>query len=67
VRLLPRFIRCHAQSATEDLDPKAQRLVAPLVQSHDSQLQQVATFEHQVTGVTVAGRCRALSPTDAVR
>ncbi|MGY4508746.1 sugar lactone lactonase YvrE [Bradyrhizobium sp. USDA 3650] len=44
----------HAQSATEDIKSKAQRLVAPLVESRDSRLQSVATFEHQVTGVTVA-------------
>ena len=44
----------HAQSATEDIKAKAQRLVAPLVESRDSRLQSVATFEHQVTGVTVA-------------
>jgi sugar lactone lactonase YvrE len=43
----------HAQSPTEDLKAKAQRLVAPLVQSHDGRLQAVATFDHQVTGVTV--------------
>jgi sugar lactone lactonase YvrE len=44
----------HAQSPTEDLKAKAQRLVAPLVDSHDNRLQLVATFDHQVTGVTVA-------------
>src|SRR3954468_17594683 len=44
----------HAQSATEDIKSKAQRLVAPLVESRDSRLQAVATFDHQVTGVTVA-------------
>jgi hypothetical protein len=44
----------HAQSATEDIKSKAQRLVAPLVESRDSRLQSVATFDHQVTGVTVA-------------
>src|SRR3954471_6378879 len=44
----------HAQSATGDIKSKAQRLVAPLVESRDSRLQSVATFDHQVTGVTVA-------------
>src|SRR3954467_483347 len=44
----------HAQSATEDIKAKAQRLVAPLVENRDSRLQSVATFDHQVTGVTVA-------------
>src|SRR4051794_7640628 len=44
----------HAQSPTEDLKAKAQRLVAPLVQSRDTRLQVVAAFDHQVTGVTVA-------------
>src|SRR4051812_38826946 len=44
----------HAQSATEDIKAKAQRLVAPLVGTRDIRLQVVATFDHQVTGVTVA-------------
>jgi sugar lactone lactonase YvrE len=44
----------HAQSATDDIKSKAQRLVAPLVEPRDSRLQPVATFDHQVTGVTVA-------------
>jgi hypothetical protein len=44
----------HAQSATEDIKSKAQRLAAPLVEARDIRLQSVATFEHQVTGVTVA-------------
>jgi sugar lactone lactonase YvrE len=44
----------HAQSATEDIKAKAQRLAAPLVETRDSRLQPVATFDHQVTGVTVA-------------
>jgi sugar lactone lactonase YvrE len=44
----------HAQSATEDIKAKAQRLAAPLVETRDSRLQSVATFDHQVTGVTVA-------------
>jgi sugar lactone lactonase YvrE len=43
-----------AQSATEDIKAKAERLVAPIVEARDSRLQQVATFDHQVTGVTVA-------------
>jgi sugar lactone lactonase YvrE len=44
----------YAQSASEDIKAKAQRLVAPLVETRDNRLQSVATFEHQVTGVTVA-------------
>src|SRR4051812_13700212 len=44
----------HAQSATEDIKAKALRLAAPLVETRDSRLQSVATFDHQVTGVTVA-------------
>jgi sugar lactone lactonase YvrE len=43
-----------AQSATEDIKAKAQRLAAPLVETRDSRLQSVATFDHQVTGVTMA-------------
>src|SRR5436309_8099920 len=44
----------HAQSATEDIKAKAERLVAPHVESRNSRLQSVATFDHQVTGVTIA-------------
>jgi sugar lactone lactonase YvrE len=44
----------HAQTATEDIKAKAQRLVSPLVDTRDDRLQVVATFEHQVTGVTIA-------------
>src|SRR3954452_3250780 len=44
----------HAQSATEDIKAKAQRLIAPLVETRDNRLQPVATFDHQVTGVTVS-------------
>jgi sugar lactone lactonase YvrE len=44
----------HAQSATQYIKAKAQRLTAPLVETRDSRLQSVATFDHQVTGVTVA-------------
>ena len=44
----------HAQSTTDDIKAKAQRLAAPLVETRDSRLQSVATFDHQVTGVTVA-------------
>src|SRR3954453_2748406 len=43
-----------AQSPTEDLKAKVQRLAAPLVEGRDGRLQSVATFDHQVTGVTVA-------------
>jgi len=44
----------HAQSAAEDIKAKVERLAAPLVEARDSRLQPVATFDHQVTGVTVA-------------
>src|SRR3954468_10121423 len=44
----------HAQSATQDIKAKAERIVAPLVETRDNRLQPVATFDHQVTGVTVA-------------
>src|ERR1700738_2546694 len=44
----------HAQSAAQDLKTKAERLVAPLLGNRDSRLQAVASFDHQVTGVTVA-------------
>ncbi|KRQ12671.1 L-dopachrome tautomerase-related protein [Bradyrhizobium sp. DASA03076] len=44
----------HAQTATEDIKAKAERLVSPLVDTRDDRLQVVATFDHQVTGVTVA-------------
>ncbi|MGY4601850.1 sugar lactone lactonase YvrE [Bradyrhizobium sp. USDA 4474] len=44
----------HAQTATEDIKAKAGRLVSPLVDTRDDRLQVVATFDHQVTGVTVA-------------
>jgi hypothetical protein len=44
----------HAQSATDDIKAKAQRLVAPLVETRDNRLQAVATFDRQVTGITVA-------------
>ena len=43
----------HAQTATEDIKAKVERLSAPLLESRDSRLQSVATFDHQVTGVTV--------------
>jgi sugar lactone lactonase YvrE len=44
----------YAQSATDDIKAKAQRLASPLVESRDHRLQSVATFDRQVTGVTVA-------------
>src|SRR4051812_12695662 len=43
-----------AQSLQEDAKAKVQRLVAPLTGNQDKRLQSVATFDHQVTGVTVA-------------
>jgi hypothetical protein len=42
----------HAQSASQDIKPKVERLVAPLAEAHDNRLQSVATFKHQVTGIT---------------
>lgn len=44
----------NAQSAIQDLKAKADRIVAPLAGSKDDRLQEVAKFDHQVTGVTVA-------------
>lgn len=43
-----------AQSAIDDLKTKAERLVAPLSETKSDRLQQVAKFDHQVTGVTVS-------------
>jgi len=43
-----------SQSPVQDIKSKAQRLVAPLVENRDGPLQAVASFDHQVTGVTVA-------------
>jgi sugar lactone lactonase YvrE len=43
-----------AQSASQDLKAKAERLVAPIAETRDRRLQSVASFDHQVTGVTVA-------------
>ncbi|WP_398466612.1 L-dopachrome tautomerase-related protein [Tardiphaga sp.] len=43
-----------AQSLSEDAKAKVERLVAPLTGQQDKRLQVVATFDHQVTGVTVA-------------
>jgi len=43
-----------AQSASQDLKAKAERLVSPIAETRDKRLQSVASFDHQVTGVTVA-------------
>lgn len=43
-----------AQTLTQDVKEKAARLITPLTGAKDDRLQQVATFDHQVTGVTVA-------------
>jgi len=43
-----------AQSASQDLKAKAERLVSPIAATRDQRLQSVASFDHQVTGVTVA-------------
>lgn len=42
-----------AQSIPKDAKTSVERLVAPLTGHQDSRLQIVATFDHQVTGVTV--------------
>jgi sugar lactone lactonase YvrE len=52
--LLSLSTAAHAQSAPLDIKAKVERLVAPLTETRDSRLQSVATFDHQVTGVTVA-------------
>lgn len=44
----------HSQNIVDDLKAKAERLAAPLTAAKDDRLQQVATFPHQVTGVTVS-------------
>ncbi|UFW48542.1 MULTISPECIES: L-dopachrome tautomerase-related protein [Bradyrhizobium] len=44
----------HAQTTTQDIKARAERLLSPLVDTRDGRLQVVATFDHQVTGVTVA-------------
>jgi sugar lactone lactonase YvrE len=44
----------HAQPAMQDVKAKAERLVSPITGTKDDRLQEVAKFEHQVTGVTVA-------------
>ncbi|MET0968738.1 MAG: L-dopachrome tautomerase-related protein [Tardiphaga sp.] len=43
-----------AQTLTQDAKEKAARLISPLTGAKDERLQQVATFDHQVTGVSVA-------------
>jgi sugar lactone lactonase YvrE len=43
-----------AQTLTQDAKEKAARLMSPLTGAKDQRLQEVATFDHQVTGVTVA-------------
>lgn len=43
-----------AQSAIDDLKAKAERLVVPLSEAKNDRLQQVAKFDHQVTGVTIS-------------
>src|ERR1044072_1464689 len=40
----------HAQTPTEDIKAKVQRLAAPLVENRDSRLQSIATLDHQGTG-----------------
>lgn len=43
-----------AQSAMQDIKAKADRIVSPLIRPKDDRLQEVAKFDRQVTGVTVA-------------
>jgi hypothetical protein len=42
-----------AQSTIQDLKAKAKRLVSPLA-NKDERLQEVAKFDHKVTGVTIS-------------
>jgi len=44
----------NAQSAMQDIKAKAERIVSPLTGNKDDRLQEVAKFDHQVTGATVA-------------
>jgi sugar lactone lactonase YvrE len=43
-----------AQTVLQDLKAKASNLAAPLSEAKDNRLEAVATFDHQVTGVTVS-------------
>ena len=43
-----------AQSAVRDLKAKAERIISPITGTKDDRLQEVAKFDHQVTGVTVS-------------
>jgi hypothetical protein len=43
-----------AQSVIQDLKAKAENLTAPLTETKDKRLEEVAKFDHQVTGVTVS-------------
>jgi sugar lactone lactonase YvrE len=43
-----------AQSAVEDLKAKAERVISPIAGTKDDRLQEVAKFDHQVTGVTLS-------------
>lgn len=43
-----------SQSLSQDVKAKAERLVSPLIGTKDDRLQEVAKFDHQVTGVTVS-------------
>lgn len=52
--LLSASFAAHAQSTSADIKAKAERLVAPVVETRDDRLQPVASFDHQLTGVTVA-------------
>lgn len=44
----------HAQSAMQDIKAKAERIISPIMGNKDDRLQEVAKFDHQVTGVTVS-------------
>jgi sugar lactone lactonase YvrE len=43
-----------AQSAVQDLKAKAERIISPITGTKDDRLQEVARFDHQVTGVTIS-------------
>jgi sugar lactone lactonase YvrE len=53
VLLFSSALSAPAQTLTEDAKAKAARVLAPLTSHTDDRLQEVAKFDHQVTGVTV--------------
>lgn len=44
----------HTQSAMQDIKAKAERIISPITGNKDDRLQEVAKFDHQVTGATVS-------------